>query len=88
MCCHTGVHIKWPLPISVSLLHDHEYLSYCQNQWSRFVHTLNNVSKGSAQPKEKTPVIMALEEARWLASWTSDLEVGGSSLVTAVVLFP
>ena len=24
----------------------------------------------------------------WLASWTSDLEVGGSSLVIAVVLFP
>ena len=24
----------------------------------------------------------------WLARWTSDLKVGGSSLVTAVVLFP
>ena len=24
----------------------------------------------------------------WLARWTSDLEVGGSSLVSAVMLFP
>ena len=24
----------------------------------------------------------------WLARWTSDLEVGSSSLVTAIVLFP
>ena len=24
----------------------------------------------------------------WLVHWTSDLEVGGSSLVSAVVLFP
>ena len=25
---------------------------------------------------------------QWLAHWTSNLEVGGSSLVTAVMLFP